>query len=311
MTLLTEFLRVSRVRPCPVCERTKFCMVDRASPSDPVRVICTKIESANRWGEAGWLHVLRDEDWRRPRVARVRHVSVSTSASVPDFGSLARGFQEAIVPDSFCAFAAGIGLSTQSLVGLSVGWADQSTLTRMDTSCTGRGCWSFPMRDADGSMVGIRLRTAGGFKYAVSGSRQGIFVPQDPFPPNRLLIAEGPTDTAALLDLGFAAVGRPSCTGGAKLLVTLVRRLKTESAVIVADADEPGIRGAVGLAGILVAYVRDVRVIRPPDGIKDARAWKIAGAGAAELEDVINAAAIHRLHVSARLAKLGAHRGHR
>ena len=56
-----------------------------------------------------------------------------------------------------------------------------------------------------------------------------------------MLICEGPTDTAALLDMGFAnVVGRPSCTGGIKLLVELVCQRRSEEVVVVADGDEPG-----------------------------------------------------------------------
>jgi 5S rRNA maturation endonuclease (ribonuclease M5) len=60
-----------------------------------------------------------------------------------------------------------------------------------------------------------------------------------------VLICEGPSDTAALLDLGFSAVGRPSCNGGRKLLVELVQQRKPSSIVIVSDNDSPGQRGAV------------------------------------------------------------------
>jgi hypothetical protein len=61
--------------------------------------------------------------------------------------------------------------------------------------------------------------------------------------------------------------GRPSCTGGIKLLVELMLARKPAEVVIVADRDEPGRRGADNLASVLVAYTLAVRVVTPPAGI--------------------------------------------
>jgi hypothetical protein len=64
--------------------------------------------------------------------------------------------------------------------------------------------------------------------------------------------------------------------------------------VVVADADEPGRRGAEKLASVLRVYVPGVRVIEPPDGVKDVRAWKRAGATRADVEHLIQAAPARR-----------------
>ena len=80
------------------------------------------------------------------------------------------------------------------------------------------------MRNGAGEVVGVRLRKSDGKKLSIKGSKEGLFIPTGLKPCDRLLIGEGPTDTAALLDLGFEAVGRPSCTGGGRLLPELVRR---------------------------------------------------------------------------------------
>jgi DNA primase len=154
------------------------------------------------------------------------------------------------------------------------------------------------MTDAAGKLQGIRLRSASGFKYSVSGSRQGLFIPSDLPATELLLIGEGPTDTAALLDFGFSAVGRPSCTGGVRLLVELVRQRRRADVVIVADGDAPGQRGAGNLAAALLAYSLAVRIITPPDGIKDAREWKRRGATAGDVLAIIDAAPVRRLAIS-------------
>ena len=58
------------------------------------------------------------------------------------------------------------------------------------------------MTDVDGNVWGIRIRRPDGAKFSIKGGKEGLFIPEE-FGGDRLLIAEGPTDTAALLDLGF------------------------------------------------------------------------------------------------------------
>ena len=166
-----------------------------------------------------------------------------------------------------------LALSVSSLLRLSIGWSHRHS------------GWTFPMSDAMGNVVGIRLRLCDGRKLAVKGGKDGLFICDDLRPDGRLLICEGPTDTAALLELGFPAVGRPNCTGGTKQLVTLIGRLDIDEVVIVADADGPGRRGAESLTAVLLAYASAVRMITPPDGINDAREWKQAGATKGDVGD--------------------------
>jgi hypothetical protein len=69
---------------------------------------------------------------------------------------------------------------------------------------------------ADSAVSGIRLRRENGSNLAVAGSREGPFLPMTGWPGDRgrLLVSEGPSDTAALFDMGFLnVVGRPSCVG--------------------------------------------------------------------------------------------------
>jgi hypothetical protein len=70
------------------------------------------------------------------------------------------------------------------------------------------------MCDGYGEVVGIRLRNERG-KFAVRGSRQGVFVAGVPA-QKTLFVCEGPTDTAAAVDLGLFAVGRPNCCCGGR-----------------------------------------------------------------------------------------------
>jgi hypothetical protein len=98
--------------------------------------------------------------------------------------------------------------------------------------------------------------------------------------------AKAPPTAAALLDLGLLAVGRPSCTGGVRLLVELVKQRRPAEVCIIADGDAPGQRGAGNLAAVLLAYCPAVRIATPPDGIKDAREWKRRGATPADVAAV-------------------------
>lgn len=169
---------------------------------------------------------------------------------------------------------------------------------RLRAGWSGRA-WSFPMSDAAGAVRGIRLRYPDGTKLSAKGGREGLFIPSQLANDGTLLIAEGPTDTAALLELGFDAVDRPSCSGGVRLIVDLVRARRPESIVIAADPDEPGRRGARLLAQVLVVYCRDVRTIMPPENLKDMREWARAGASRRDVQSLINAAPPMRLRVIA------------
>ena len=328
--------RVTRRRPCPVCEKPDWCLF-AGDASNPEAAICARIESPRRCGEGGWLHHLRDDGptWS-PRVRRIE-LSAARIALTPgpspngrgdedgnpapngrgkiDFDKLAADCTATVGPEALDKLAVALGLSVESLRRLGVGWLAKHR------------AWAFPMSNAGGNVLGIRLRLPGGKKLAVRGGKEGLFIPgphpsplpegegtehslaTDHRPLTTLLVAEGPTDTAALLDLGFHAVGRPSCTGGVKLLAELVRTLKPEGVVIVADADAPGQRGAEALATVLLAYSASVRIIAPPSGVKDAREWKRSGATSADVQQAIDAAPVRKLAVSARMRRKVGHHG--
>jgi hypothetical protein len=215
---------------------------------------------------------------------------IQSPAALPDFSTLAEQFQQAVQIGRLDALAVELGLSVDSLARLGVGWSPA------------HNAWSFPMRDAGGRILGIRLRASGGRKYSVRGGKEGLFLPSNSA-GNSLLVAEGPTDAAALLDMGFPfVVGRPSCTGGLKLLVELAGRHRANDVTVVADADEPGRRGSENLAVVLAVYVPAVRVIMPPEGIKDTREWLRRGGTRQEVEERAAAAPVRRLALQSRRA---------
>lgn len=285
MNLLNDYSRVSRGRACPVCGKPDWCLISRDDP--PSKVICARVQSKTPVGEAGWLHKFRDDGWRH---TCVRTVTVRAKPNAPrDFGDLARTFQRSVDPGTLADLAASLGVKVESLVRLGIGW-------------NGRA-WTFPMSDASGRVLGIRLRFPDATKLAVKGGHEGLFIPNGPPCDGPLLLAEGPTDTAALLSLGLNAIGRPSCSGGVRLVIRLVRMLKPCSVVVVADADVPGQKGAERLAFVLTPLCRSVRVISPPT--KDIRAWVNAGATRQQVERLIDAALPRHLRAVALLTAGG------
>jgi len=278
-----KMCRVSRREPCPICGKHDWCLV----AADGSAAICARIEdgSKKRCGEAGWLHILRD-DGLRPKPKRTqRPISIPTPPA-KDFAALAKRYEKAPTPEGLAALAAELNVSAKSLSRLGVGW-------------NGAG-HTFPMRDEAGQTIGVRIRYTSGFKAAEKGSSNGLFIPQDLPPEGLLLVCEGPTDTAAALDLGLAAVGRPSCNTGALLLAKLTRG---RDLVIVGDSDAPGRRGAERLASVLVLGCRSVRIVFPPEGLKDLRAWKAAGVTPEQLRTAIEKMWPLNVKVEARMRK--------
>lgn len=275
-----NWIRVHFDRPCPICERPDWCLLS----ADEGAAICARIESPKKCGDAGWLHKLRVNHRRSPRTV-VRAAPLPSIRSI-DFAALAQRFQNAVDSVALDHLARQLELSVTSLHALGIGWNGWA--------------WSFPMVNVSGETLGIRLRLPSGRKLAVKGGHEGLFL-TNVVNDHQLIVCEGATDTAALLDLGFVnVVGRPSCTGGIKLLAELVRQKQFAEVVMVADGDEPGRRGADNATSVLLTYAPIVRVIQPPVGIKDARAWLRAGGRREHVEQAIQAAAVRRLAIKTR-----------
>ncbi|KKN71954.1 hypothetical protein LCGC14_0416000 [marine sediment metagenome] len=87
-----------------------------------------------------------------------------------------------------------------------------------------------------------------------------------------VLIVEGQTDTAAALDMGFEAVGRPSAICNTSELEKVVNG---KDVIIIGENDE-----TVGIPGMEKTFInlegkcKSVIKILPPDGSKDLRSWK-------------------------------------
>jgi hypothetical protein len=141
----------------------------RGPTTTPTPWICARIESPKRCGEGGWLHPLRADGptwapWRRT-MRRAAQMTTRPEPAALDFGVLAAGAEAAVRPERLGALALSLGVSVESLGRLAVGWLPS------------RRAWSFPMRDAAGTVVGIRLRFPSGRKLSAKGGREGLFIP--------------------------------------------------------------------------------------------------------------------------------------
>lgn len=242
--------------------------------------------TACRW-LAGWLGWSDAID--RPEPPPIR-VSVPLSRSCERVGRLdqfADRCHAAMKSSWWSRLERALSLPTAELIRLRVGWyADWKVTT-------------WPMVDHHDNVVGIRTRDMKtGEKKSIPGGDNAVFMPTGLVAGmDRLLIAEGPTDTAALLSIGFDCIGRPSCNGAVAITTKIVKRLHPSEVVIVADddANEAGKRGAQSLAVSLVTVCPRVRIIFPPAGINDARDWVSGGATADDVLPVVHAAGVQSL----------------
>lgn len=287
MSVPDGFIRVTHRRRCPICQRPDWCLLS----IDGTRVVCARTISSKPFGDGGYIHQLTNPVAMPVRRPLRKPAPRDHAGKRIDWNTMARKFEEALEFEAKEYAAQQLGVSSGSLDRLAIGW------------CQEREALSFPMFDSPGHCVGIRLRRHDGSKFAVSGSTNALFVPRKLHSDGFLLIVEGPTDTAAALDLGFDAIGRPSCNAAVDMTVSMVEKLGHKEVVIVTDYDEPkrrpaggvfrpGQEGAEKLADALVTKTnRNVRVVNPLKG-KDIRQWKAAGATNAAVRAVIRNTAL-------------------
>lgn len=275
-----RWIRVSKRNRCPICNRGDWCLI----APDGTAAICPRTpDGAIRHIEgSGYLHKLsqaRSTRWTPPP----RRASTPPPARPFNWNALWLGWVRRTPQEAVERLSAGLGVSGASLLTLGASWAPE------------HAAWAFPMYSASREIIGIRLRAESGDKWAVKGSRNGLFWPATALADQReeLLVCEGPTTCAALMDLGYDVLGRPSCMTGDGILRDILR-VDRRHVVIVADLDKPtphmpdgaGRHGAERLAKDLWRIARSVRIIEPLDG-KDARDWIRAGATKAVVDTVI------------------------
>jgi len=266
-----DYITVNKNLPCPICGRTNWCLVE----VNGTMCICPRISagSVRQIGRngCGWLHNLTGESkhyvYDKARVARKDIIR-----NPVDFTALATKYYTEC--QYRARFALKLGITTESLRRLLVGWTGEAE--------------TWPMKDDKENIIGIRLCSAYG-KYSVRGSKNGLFWPlgvsiegDEP-----LLVTEGRSDPAAAISLGFDVIGRAGCTTGFQYLVRALKGTR-RLIVIMAHNDPPkkrpnsdkvfypGQDGAKQLASDLTAEGLIVKVVIPTK-FKDLREGLNAG----------------------------------
>jgi phage/plasmid primase-like uncharacterized protein len=227
-------------------------------------------------GSVGYVHRLNEET--RPFLPPVRHEKPAPAINAEQ---MMKVWASRTRPEWLYGLSEELGVKPSALMELRAAWAAEHT------------AWAYPMRSGDGKMVGIRLRNQKGEKWAVKGSKQGLFLPFC-LPQKRMVVAEGVTDTLAGLSIGLFCAGRPSCSGGLFDIQAVIKRLGVREVVIVADNDDdrqrpdgsyynPGVDGAQSLADRL--DVATCIVILP---VKDMREAVNSGMTAEYFDNLVN-----------------------
>lgn len=238
----------TKENPCPACGHW-----DWSCRAGDRKFLCMRIQSEHSSQDGGWYHEY-GEKFQKP----VRQLKLPPQKNL--------NIQE--IWDSEFGNAGLCGGALAQELGVSESALDSFPTTWFEL----QDCWAMPMRDGKNKIIGINRRYKDGSKKSLGNL--GLFVPQVES-KNVIYLPEGASDTAALLTMGFYAVGRPSCNFGGHMIREFVQRLKINWAVIVADNDgvkfggrRPGKEGAEKLKREI--GIKSV-IWMPPNPCKDVR----------------------------------------
>jgi hypothetical protein len=253
-----KWFRVTKQWPCPVCKKPDWCAIGEQF------INCMRVQSDKDCRNGGWLH---PKDENAIRHAPVLAPQEDKQALPVDCLSPWIRYNAGTSNERIVEFAALIGLDPAALWMYGAAWEGRA--------------WVWPMWNG-AVMCGLRYRNEHGDKWSLKGGKQGLFIPSRlpsllALAGHTLTITEGPTDAAAALMLGLAAVGRPSCLGCERHIAELIARYDVERVVLIGDNDNPGEHGAVRLQ----ASLRIPSCVWTPP-CKDLREYVITG-GTADL----------------------------
>lgn len=214
---MSNLQRVSKKDPCAVCGKDSWCMIGDTA------ALCMRVTSDRPFtmknGDIGHWH-----DNGTPRQWTPKSKPIKESPTI-NAEWMMKCFRHDTCDPWIEKMSCGIGISQYAVKLLGPAWSSEHQ------------AWAWPMTSGLGNVCGIRLRYDNGRKLAVTGSKQGLFIPAGEA-ARRVFMPEGPTDTAALLSLGVYAIGRPSASGGILDIKQTIDRLRIRELVIVADNDE-------------------------------------------------------------------------
>jgi DNA primase len=134
--------------------------------------------------------------------------------------------------------------------------------------------YTIPMFNEDFLSIGVQRRwpnAVKGNKCCVSGSMLGLFLPIE-IRSSTIFICEGASDAIAVYDLGFDAIGRPSCNSCVEIVCQWVGiNEDIKHIIIIPDNDEVGKDGAKELHKCLNMDFGEITDIFEYAGAKDIR----------------------------------------
>lgn len=220
---MSEWARVSKHRPCPVCGGSTWCTFS----TDGTVTRCTRVQSESpsvgKDGSPGWTHFDKPlEIIHAPQKPR----------EVVDAAPIARKcYEEGKKSDAKSWLAEELGVSEESLDLLRVGVGEDHDGTQW---------YSFPSKDGDGNVIGITRRYIDGSKKTYAGTSNGIFCTYEWWKtPGIILIVEGASDVAAAHSAGICAIGRSSNLGGvAYIQKQLEKHAPGRKILVIGERDE-------------------------------------------------------------------------
>ncbi len=143
----------SKENPCPACGGSDWC----CRGGDKV-FVCMRVESSRPHRDGGFFHEYGGK--KAIQVLQKRFVPPKVNL---DFGAMHKGAMSVTKNDFWPIHAEVLGVDWTALFNLqAVKWHDEIGI---------------PMRDGDNKIIGIHLRADDGSKKAVTGSRNGLFIP--------------------------------------------------------------------------------------------------------------------------------------
>jgi len=178
------------------------------------------------------------------------------------------------------------GISTASLEALGVGWRKGNPTKDPDNPerfIQLGPAWTFPMFDGYEQVVNVQRRFEDDAlpKRGMWQGQLGLFIPRGwRQMPGPIYLPEGASDTAALLDLGYRAIGRPSNTGGVRHAAQLLEDADVPVRIVgewdARDAIWPGDPRPFCERLRRLLPDHNIDWVLPPEGCKDMREYLAA-----------------------------------
>jgi len=270
-----SWIRVSRKKPCPVCQAYDWCSVSE----DGAVAICMREPSDRECKSGGWVHTINESIGRK--ICKVFTKSSEPKIKPEEWHKKMITYCASMSLMDWTMLSQNLGLPAISLQRYFVG----------KYTCD-RPAFTFPMWTGLGKLCGIRIRDLTGAKWSVKGSKNGLFIPTVLTGQSPLIIVEGGTDAATLTTIGFDTIGRFNCSGGLEDIKIFLKKYPYKRVVIMSDNDVPHYRkngdiyfpGQEGAAK-LSEQLGGLQVIKPP--FKDMRVWYNKGATRQDVLELI------------------------